>query len=88
MLENLSPDSAKVLDGAVEEACIALQKIEDKKAHIKDIAEMVKIEVDIKPAEFNALVKERFESASTKKLEKINAIIELNEKLRPPKVQQ
>lgn len=70
-----------IINNCVEECVDSLVREDGEKQLRKDIVERAKDELKMKPAMFNMLVKERFESKSTKTLEKHEEIIELNEQL-------
>lgn len=80
-IENLTDEQYTVLNDAIDEAVIAHQKIEMQKEQLKSIAEVVKDELDVKPADFNALAKERYDESVSDKLFKIERIVNLNEQL-------
>ena len=81
MLEFHSPEQLKKLEGAVKESVESLYRSEAEAAFRKDVAERMKEELNMKPADFNALVAERFAEKSTKKLMKAQEIVDLNEEL-------
>lgn len=84
-IESLTPEQYKVLNDAIDEAVIAHQKIESHKEQLKSIADVVKDELKVAPADFNALAKERFNESISEKLFKIERIVGLNEQLETQK---
>lgn len=79
------PELAK-LDGAVRESMDSLIRAAAEKDLQKDIADRMEEELGIKKADYNALVRERFEDKSSKLLEKHEEIVELNEELKTVKL--
>ena len=77
----LSKPDMTTLNNAVNEAVSSLSREEGEKVFRKDVAERMKEELGIKPATFNALVKERFNEAITNRAMKDQEIVELNEQL-------
>lgn len=76
-----TPQELATINNCVEECVNSLVREEGEKSLRKDILDRAKEELKMKPAMFNMLVKERFDSKSTKTLEKHEEIVELNEKL-------
>lgn len=78
----LSPDLMTKLDNAVNECVDSLVRANAEKEFRKDVMEMLKDEIDgFKPADFNALVKERFDDSITEKVAKLESVIEMNDAL-------
>lgn len=77
-----TPPEREKINNAVDEAVDSLTRIQAEKDHMKDIVEVLKEDVGMKPALFNALVKQRFESSSSKNLEKHEEIVELDDLLK------
>jgi hypothetical protein len=78
----LSPDVMTKLDGAVTECVNSLVRSQAEKDFRKDVLDRLKEEIDgFKPADFNALVKERFDDSITNKVAQLEAVIELNDAL-------
>lgn len=69
------------INNCVEECVNSLIREDAEKQLRKDIVDRAKEELKMKPAMFNMLVKERFDSKSTKTLEKHEEIVELNDQL-------
>jgi hypothetical protein len=69
------------LDNAVQEAADSLVRQQGEKDLRAEIASMVKEEVGLTTAEFNALVKERYDDSISEKIAKLELTVELNEKL-------
>lgn len=76
-----SPADKLKLDGMVRECVVALEKIRDLKSFMKDVADRAKEELAFSPADFNALVTERFADKQSKVLEKAERLVDLNEEL-------
>lgn len=78
----LSPDVMTKLDNAVTECVNSLVRTQAEKDFRKDVLDRLKEEIDgFKPADFNALVKERFDDSITNKVAQLEAVIELNDAL-------
>ena len=78
----LSPDVMTKLDNAVTECVNSLVRSQAEKDFRKDVLDRLKDEIDgFKPADFNALVKERFDDSITNKVAQLEAVIELNDAL-------
>ena len=78
----LSPDVMTKLDNAVTECVNSLVRSQAEKDFRKDVLDRLKEEIDgFKPADFNALVKERFDDSITNKVAQLEAVIELNDAL-------
>lgn len=69
------------LDAAIEEAKQSMQQIEDQKSFQKDVADRMKEELGIPPADFKALARERFKDGATDQIHKLQPLVELNEEL-------
>lgn len=78
---NYTPEELKDIDSCVEEAVGSLIRQEAEKDLRKDIITRMKEEFSMKPATFNMLVGERFDSKSSKNLEKHEEIVNFNDKL-------
>lgn len=76
-----TPDELKSINDAVEECVKSLEREENEKSFRKDVVSRMGDELKMKSAEFNALVKERYNSTSTKAIEKHEEIADFNEKL-------
>lgn len=74
------PDKIK-LNNMVKECVDALVRIDGEKSFMKDVADRAKDELNIPPATFNAVVKERFDDSVTNRMFKLEAVVELNEEL-------
>lgn len=81
-LTDLNPTEQKKLNGMVDEAVSSMERVYNEKMFKKDLLDRVKDEIHISASDFNALVNERYESKSTKAVEKHEAIAEMNEILR------
>lgn len=77
----LDPASMTKLDNAVTECVNSLMKSEAERCFRKDVLDRMKEELDIKPADFNALVKERFNDSISEKIAKLEVVVELNDAL-------
>lgn len=74
MLEISDPASLTKLNGMIDEATQAHQKIDDLKSFIKDVADRAQEELGVQKAEFNQWVKERHAGDIGKKLEKLQTL--------------
>lgn len=78
----LSPEVMTKLDNAVNECVTSMMRIEHEKDFQKDVVDRMKEEIDgFKPADFNALVKERLNDKISEKIAKLESVVELNDAL-------
>lgn len=77
----LTPQEQQKLNAAINEATDSFIRQDGEVQFRKDVAERMQDELAIKKSDFNALVKERFDEASTKALEKHQRAVEFNEML-------
>jgi ElaB/YqjD/DUF883 family membrane-anchored ribosome-binding protein len=80
-LEFYSKEQLVTLNNAVKESVDSLIRGEAEADFRKDVAARMEEELKMKKADFNALVKERFNEKSTKVLQKAQEIVDLNEEL-------
>lgn len=59
---------------AVEEGVAVLQRIDNAKQDLKDIAEMLKEDLDVAPRDFNAVVKHAYKNQIAEELEALSLI--------------
>lgn len=76
-----TPDELKTINNAVDECVHSLEREENEKNFRKDVVSRMGTELKMKASQFNALVKERYTSTSTKAIEKHEEIAEFNETL-------
>lgn len=69
------------LDNAVQEACDSLVRTSGETDLRKEIATLMKEEIGISTSEFNALAKQRYDESSSNKIEKLEEVVELHDKL-------
>ncbi len=81
-VDNLNPNQLQQLDKAVRECVDSLTRADGEKQFRKDVSERIKEDMEIKPADFNQLVKERYDQACSNKIEKLQAIVDLSDKLK------
>lgn len=89
----LSPETLTKLDNAVTECVNSLTRTQGEKDFRKSVLDRMKEEIDgFKPADFNALVLERYDDRITNKIAKMEAVVEMNDALndhrRKTKVKQ
>ena len=78
----LSPEVMTKLDNAVNECVTSMMRIEHEKDFQKDVVDRMKEEIDgFKPADFNALVRERLNEKISEKIAKLESVVELNDAL-------
>jgi hypothetical protein len=77
----LTPDVMTAVDNAVEECVNSLIRVQAENEFRKDVVSALKEKCDLSTSQFNALVKERLEGAATKRIEKDDNIVSLNEAL-------
>lgn len=78
----LSPDTLTKLDNAVTECVNSLIRGQAEKDFRKDVLDRMKEEIDdFKPADFNALVLERYDDRITNKIAKMESVVEMNDAL-------
>lgn len=64
------------LDKAIRECVDSLTRAESEKEYRKDVAETIKEELEIKPADFNNMVKEAYNNSLSDKIEKYQDIVD------------
>lgn len=77
----LNPTEQEKLNRAVEEAVTSHERVQMEKDFCKDVADRMKEELDIKTADFNALVNERYKHKSQEAVDKHEAVVAFNELL-------
>lgn len=77
----LTADVMTAVDNAVEECVNSLIRVQAENEFRKDVVTALKEKCDLTTSQFNALVKERLEGAATKRIEKDDNIVSLNEAL-------
>lgn len=67
-------ESFETFKRAVERGVSILQRIDDAKQDMKDVAEMLKEELDVAPRDFNAVVRHTYKNQITEELEALSLI--------------
>jgi lipoate-protein ligase A len=76
MIVPSSTSDRQKLDKAIRECVDSLTRVESEKDFRKEVADMIKEELEIKPADFNNMVKESFNKALSDKIEKYQDVID------------
>lgn len=79
---NFNPTERSTVNKAIDEGVNSMIRAQAEKDLRKDIADELKDQLGLKPADFNALVKERYSNDISEKIKKFEAIVELNETLQ------
>jgi len=77
----LTPDVMTILNNAVNECVDSIVRSQAEAEFRKDVISRVKEECDMSAADFNKLVKERFDSTISTKIEDLEKIVSINEAL-------
>jgi hypothetical protein len=77
----LTPEQFIALDKAIQECVDSNIRIEGEKSFQKDVADRVKDEIGVKPAEFKKLVGEYFDGKVTESIQKAESILEIKEQI-------
>jgi len=83
---NFNPTERSTINKAVDEGVNSMVREQSEKDLRKDIGERLKEELGLKPADFNALVKERYKADVSEKIKKFESIVELDEQLKAKNV--